>query len=279
MAKQASTMSLRLRAEARFKPWDAIDIFDLAHGAGVELRFANIPSMEGMYLRQQSPLILIASERPSGRQRFTCAHELGHHLFEDSSRIDELLETTNPDERKSDEEIRADMFAGLLLMPKTTVMRGFAVRNLPIATASAIDVFRVSCWLGVGYSTLLNHLKFALHIIQDDHFASLIRHPPKSIRREILGRDIPEDLIVVDEFWDGRPIDARVGDLLLLPHGSTLEGQNCLAESGSTNPTLFRAVKPGIGRFESSSGWAAFARVMRKNYEGRAIFRHLEEVD
>jgi hypothetical protein len=272
-------MSLRLRAGARYKPWDAIDVFDLAQEAGVELRFANIPSMEGMYLRQQSPVILIASERPSGRQRFTCAHELGHHLFQDGSRVDELLETANSVEYRSDEEIRADMFAGLLLMPKTAVLRGFAVRNLAIATANAIDIFRVSSWLGVGYSTLLSHLKFALHIIPEDRFTDLMRHSPKSIRQRILGWEEPEELIMVDELWDGRPIDLRVGDLLLLPKGTTLEGQNCIEESKFKGSALFRAVKSGVGRFEAPCGWAAFARVTRKHYGGRAIFRHLEEVD
>lgn len=279
LARQASTMSLRLRAAARRKPWDAVDVFDLAQEVGVELRFANVPSMEGMYLRQQSPVILIASERPSGRQRFTCAHELAHHLFEDGSRVDELLETVGSGGQRSDEEVRADMFAGLLLMPKTAVLRGFAVRNLRVQTANAVDVFRVSCWLGVGYSTLLNHLKFALHIIPEDRFAELIRYSPKSIRQDILGGETPEDLIMVDELWDGRPVDIRVGDLLLLPKGSTLEGKNCVEEPSLKTGALFRAVSPGIVRFESPCGWAAFARVTRKNYEGRASFRHLEEVD
>ena len=121
-------------------------------------------------------------------------------------------------DRRSDEEVRADMFAGLLLMPKTAVLRGFAERNLCVPTASAIDVFRVSCWLGVGYSTLLNHLKFALHIIPEERFAELTRHSPKS-SGTILERETQEDLVVVDEHWDGRPVDICVGDLLLLPEG------------------------------------------------------------
>ena len=279
IARSASTASLRIRANARAKPWDVVDIFDVTNSLGIEVRFANIPSMEGMYLRQQAPVILVASERPPGRQRFTCAHELGHHIFEDGSRVDELLEMAGSSERRSDDEVRADMFAGLILMPKTAVLRGFARRNLCIATANAIDVFRVSCWLGVGYSTLLKHLKFALHIIPEDRFTELIRHSPKSIRHQILERELPEDLVLVDEFWDGRPIDARVGDLLLLPKGSVLEGQSLVKEANLPNGILFKAICPGISRFESTSGWSSFARVSRKNYEGRAIFRHLEEVE
>lgn len=278
-ARSASTSSLRVRAAAHVKPWEAVDVFDLSKSAGVELRFANIASMEGMYLRQKSPVILVASERPPGRQRFTCAHELGHHVFGDGSRIDELLESVKAQGRRSEEEVRADMFAGLLLMPKTAVEHGFSVRQLTVRTATATDVFRVSCWLGVGYSTLLKHLKYALHIIPEDRFAELIRYSPKTIREAVMGQETPEDLVLVDEQWDSRPIDVRVGDLLLMPKQVSVEGRFCTHEADVRGRPLFRAIAPGIGRFEASSGWAAFVRVSRRNYEGRSVFRHLEEVD
>lgn len=223
-------------------------------------------------------MILVASERPAGRQRFTCAHELGHHVFGDGSWIDELLES-NPTQRRSKEEVRADMFAGLLLMPKTAVEHGFAVRNLSQKTATAIDVFRVSCWLGVGYSTLLKHLKYALHIIPEDRFAELIRYSPKSIREAVMDGAILGDLLIVDEQWDSRPIDVRVGDLLLMPKPCSIEGRFCTKEANFKAGLLFRAVAPGIGRFETPSGWAAFVRVSRRGYEGRSVFRHLEEID
>jgi Zn-dependent peptidase ImmA (M78 family) len=82
LAKSAAVQALRIRASVHVKPWDAIDIFDLTQQLGVEVRFAKISSMEGMYLRQSAPTILIASERPAGRQRFSCAHELGHHCHQ-----------------------------------------------------------------------------------------------------------------------------------------------------------------------------------------------------
>jgi Zn-dependent peptidase ImmA (M78 family) len=85
LGKSAAARALRIRAEVHAKPWDAIDVFDVAQQLGVEVRFTKISSMEGMYLRQDAPVILIASERPAGRQRFSCAHELGHHAFGDGT--------------------------------------------------------------------------------------------------------------------------------------------------------------------------------------------------
>ncbi len=51
LAKSAATRALRIRAEVHAKPWDAIDVFDVAQQLGVEVRFTKISSMEGMYLR------------------------------------------------------------------------------------------------------------------------------------------------------------------------------------------------------------------------------------
>ena len=267
-----------MRAAARAKPWQAIDVFDLTQSLGVEVRFANIASMEGMYLRHELPTILIASERPAGRQRFTCAHELGHHVFGDGSRVDELFEATTERQPRSHEELRADMFAGLLLMPKTAVQRGFAVRGLKLSTVSATDVFRVSCWLGVGYTTLLKHLKYALHIIPEERFQELMRHSPKSIRQSVLDSLETGDLVIADEHWDSRPIDLKVGDPLLVPTGTSMEGHACARNADLQCGSLFAAIAPGIARVETPS-WAAFVRVSRNGYEGRSVFRHLEEID
>jgi len=278
LAKSAAIRALRIRASVHVKPWDAVDVFDLAQQVGVEVRFAKISSMEGMYLRQDAPVILIASERPAGRQRFSCAHELGHHAFGDGTRVDELF-VLNSGKDRQDDEVRADMFAGMLLMPKSAVDHAFSARKLNPITASPIEFYSVACWLGVGYSTLAAHLHFALRSITQDQFAHIDRSTPKAIRESVLGQPTTEELIVVDEQWSGRPVDTAVGDFLLLPPGTSTEGPFCERRAEIEQGVLFQAVTPGVGRFESSTGWAAFVRVSRKHYEGRSMFRHLEEVD
>jgi hypothetical protein len=278
LAKSAATRALRIRAEVHAKPWEAIDVFDVAQQLGVEVRFTKISSMEGMYLRQDAPVILIASERPTGRQRFSCAHELCHHAFGDGTRIDELFDL-HTGKVTSDDEVRADMFAGMLLMPKSAVDHAFSVRKLDTATAKPVDFYRVACWLGVGYSTLAGHLHFALRSMTQERFATVDRFTPKAIRESIFGQSTSEELIIVDEQWTGRPVDTSVGDLLLLPPKTSIEGLFCEKRAVLKNGVLYQAVTPGIGRFESPSGWAAFVRVSRKYYEGRSIFRHLEEAE
>jgi hypothetical protein len=199
-------------------------------------------------------------------------------VFGDGSRVDELLDPNSKKER-SDEEVRADMFAGMLLMPKSTVDRAFSSRKLNPETADPAEFFRVACSLGVGYSTLAGHLYYALNAITENRLVGIERCTPKKIRESLLGQSGSEELILVDEQWTGRPVDASVGDFLLLPPTSSTEGLCCEFRANLKQGTLLQAVTPGVGRFESSSGWAAFVRISRKHYEGRSIFRHLEEVE
>ena len=81
-----------MRRRAGFSLNEAICVYDLADQLGIEVRFADIPSMEGMYCRESGPTIILSSLRPSGRQAFTCAHELGHHSNGDGTGIDQLVE-------------------------------------------------------------------------------------------------------------------------------------------------------------------------------------------
>ena len=123
LALDAAQQALRLRSEMGLGLQAPAPVFDIIDKLGVELRFWPIPSLEGVYRAQPSPVILISSDRPPGRQVYTGAHELGHHVYGHGVAVDEASEnaaqegsaSTNP------EEYLADRFAGFFLMPATTV--------------------------------------------------------------------------------------------------------------------------------------------------------------
>ena len=66
----------------------------------------------------------------------------------------------------------------------------------------------------------------------------------------------------------------------MLPFEVTVDGI-CVAVVGSVkNGLLIEGHVPGIARLESlDRSWAAFIRVSRENFEGRSIYRHLEDPD
>ena len=92
IARQAMAAALRTRLALGYGLDHAVCVYDLAEKLGLEVRFLDLPSMEGMYTSASDPTIIISSLRPPGRRAFTCAHELGHHNRGDGVQIDEFVE-------------------------------------------------------------------------------------------------------------------------------------------------------------------------------------------
>src|SRR5947209_14102365 len=86
-AMAAMSAALQLRQSEGFGLWAPVCPYDLAEKLGIEVRFIDLPSMEGMYCKNPNPIILVSSLRPAGRQGFNCAHELGHHVFKHGTHV------------------------------------------------------------------------------------------------------------------------------------------------------------------------------------------------
>ena len=270
--------ALRTRQAVGFGLDHAVCIYDLAGKLGVEVRFVDLPSMEGMYSPAPSPTIIISSLRPPGRRAFTCAHELGHHRWGDGEEIDELLEQWDRP-RFDAKEFKADCFAGTLLMPKMAVSKAFAVRGWRLEESSPAQVYLVAGYFGVGYTTLIHHLRSALQILPKERAQALLRVRPRNAQSLLLGLQMPHRVVEVDAHWIGRAVDVEVEDLIFVRSEAKSEG-TCIEPSLDVeNGRFFRAARPGIGRLEISTAWSAFVRVSRREYVGRSMYRHLEEAD
>lgn len=276
IARTAVAAALRVRRAAGYELEHAICVYDLAARLGVEVRFLDIPSMEGMYFNTSSPTIIISSLRPPGRQAFTCAHELAHHSQGETVRIDELVGQVSCS-RPTTREFMADCFAGALLMPKMAVSRAFALRGWSARNCTPAQVFMVAGYFGVGYSTLIHHMRRALQILPGAHGEALLKVGPQKAQALLLGWETPDHVCVVDAHWVGRAIDIEVGDSVLYLGDARVEGL-CVEEAFVTKAgPIFHSVRPGVGRLNDSSGWSAFVRVSRRDYVGRSLYRHWEE--
>ncbi len=280
LAAQAAARALRLRTTHGHRQWHPVSIYDLAQQIGVDVRFVDTPSMEGIYCQGKNPAIIISSLRPAGRQSFTCAHELGHHLMGHGAQFDELVEQRNSDRNQfPPQEIEADSFAAALLMPKIAVERAFFIRGIDAKKCTPEAVFAISNWLGVGYQTLINQMRMGLGLVDGQHAQSLEKSKPPAIRKRLLGQECRENLHVVDQNWLDRAVDTSVSDLILLPPNVIVEGACIEVVEHDQHRSLVRAIAPGIGRIAATdSAWAAFVRVSKKEYIGRAIYRFEEEI-
>lgn len=279
LAKDALIKALRLRRGRGISPEAPVCPYDLADDLGIEVRFTDLPSLEGVYSKWPEPVIIVSSLRPPSRQVYTCGHELGHHVYAHGFRIDELL-TDEDREPVEDEEFLANCFAGFLLMPKGAVTKGFATRGWNPESSTPVQIYTVAGWLGVGYETLITHLRVSLKLLSYAQAKSLRKASPKSIKANLLGRACQENLVVVDPWWSGRAIDLQVGDLVLAMPGAVSEKPCIDLVRSDHQGTLLQAGAPGLGRIcHPDSGWSAFVRVSRRGYVGRGIFRHEEEVE
>lgn len=292
LAREALAAARRVRIRAKLAADGPLCIFDLIDSEYrdiIDLRFKAAPSLEGLYVRgepeqDRSAIIVISSLRPSGRQRSTAGHELGHHEFGHGSSIDEVREA-GQSQRFEPKEYVATQFSSFLLMPKLGVLKAFADRKLKIETASAIDVYAVASQFGVGFSTLVNHLTFSLKVLSRTRAEALKKVTPQALREDVLGHAARGELLVVDAHWSGRAIDLSVNDHVVVPVGTNIErlGGDAafpvleLAQR-LTIGDVYRARRVGRARVVSDR-MASYVRVSRMEYAGRSMFRHLEDED
>jgi len=278
LAREALAAALTMRTSKGKNLVDPICIYDLAEELGLEVRFADAPSLEGMYSSSPRPAIILGSERPAGRRVYTCGHEVGHHHFRHGTRVDELRSDDAGTLPFDPEEFLAQSFAGFLLMPKLALCNAFSVREWKPSEATPQQIYIISNLFGVTYTGLINHMANSLGLLPATNADKLRGIKLGDIRADFIA-DPKRQLLVVDKFWKARAIDMEVGDLVLAPSNVVCEG-HCLNHVAQTaKGEIFEASHPGHGRFaDSASDWASFVRVSRRFYVGRSIYRHLEEV-
>jgi len=267
------TAALQTRQHhAKARLWESICPYDVAARMGIEVQFHALPSLEALYFKVDPPLIMVGTQRPAGRRAYNAAHEIGHYVFSHGTTVHQLRSEQDTKPATNPKEFLADVFASFLLMPKLAVSKAFTDRSLDPSSVTADDLYRIACYFGVGYTTIIFHLQHNLAMITNDQADALRKATPKQLRTSFAGQPSTE-LLVIDEHWIGRPADIRVNDLLLLPHGTTVDG-TALAITSTEQGLVARGVTPGIARLTNNETWSLFARVSRHEYVGRSIFRH-----
>lgn len=274
---QGMQASIAARVKAAIDLKSPACIYRLCEVHNVAVRFNDI-NMEGMYDRSPKPRIHVSVLRPLARRNFTCAHELGHHIFEHGSTIDELREDQANSSDRPPNEILADAFASFVMMPTLGLREAFAKRGLDPNLASAIDMYSIACNFGVGQSTLVNHLAYGIGMINQAQRDRLGRITPKMIRTELLGEVVATALTVADQHWNSPTLDLEQDGLVMLPSGVVVDTALLAPVRELAAGRVFRAARCGITRVAiPGAPWATYVRIARRQYVGLARFRHLEE--
>ncbi|MEM1010631.1 MAG: ImmA/IrrE family metallo-endopeptidase [Planctomycetota bacterium] len=244
---------------------------------GVDLRFLDTPSLEGMFVRDPGLRIFVPSteHRPVFRLRMTCAHELGHQQLNHGTTADRFL-IEKDTQHRTKEEYQADIFAAFLMMPRPAVLAAFARRGCTPSAVSPLEVLVTATELGVGYTTLLTHSHFALKILNDAQYRALKKSSPKSIRSELQTGNTEIDL-VVDEAYSAATLDLEVGDRVAFVGAHPEQAQTALEMLSGCQVPLGVAKIVGTHRLRLNNGVYLSIRTARKHYVGPYENRFLEE--
>jgi len=277
--QELARIALRASFEARRKNAalfeDPICIYDFVEKLGLEVWFVGGASFGGMYAKEMERLF-VPAERPAGRKAFTCAHELAHWWFGHGTRIDDL-DFDRPD-HEIPEECLANLFGGYLLMPRHAVVDAFQRRQLEPQNCAPFEIYSVACQLGVGYETLLKHLRWSLSLIDHSRMTDFRAITPKEIRKTVIGSASLGHLVLTDEHWRKVAIDLEVGDFAVVPRNVQLHGESVKTVGDCPQGQIIQGICPGLTQVIKKS-WAAMARVSRKQFIGRGAYRHLEDPD
>lgn len=275
----AARKAEQIRMKLSLNSFEPLNIFDVCQKLDVTVRFVDI-NMEGMYVSQssgKSPTIILSKQRPLVRRVFTCAHELGHHVFEHGSRMDALAEHVPGTDSYSNEELLVDTFAGALLMPIGGVQAEFNRRNWKMEIASQLDFYVISNYFGVGYQTLVSHCRVN-NLISTFKSESLLKTSPKKLFNSIDNLALPPaSFKVIDGKSAVKAIDLEVSNYIFLPKDSVVEGNHLSHIGESSLGGVYLAKKPGVVRVRSAANdLGCFIRIQNSNYIGLAENRHLE---
>jgi len=243
----------------------------LCEAMGFDLRFVKINSFEGMYVANQN-LILISAERPEGRKRFTCAHEIGHHVLGHGTVIDEILKCGS----SNIEEEEADFFASILLMPSSAVKRIMLRTGISTATISSTDAYILSKYFGVSYQSFLLQLYFNLGLISYIKYQELKIRTLPEIRLSISGLKIKGQVLSIGAWWDEKAIELEVGDYIVSEKELLIDGPKIVQPLDDGNDHCYLATKPGITRV-FSNGWDCFVKISRYKFHGIYQFKFDED--
>lgn len=192
-----------------------VEIFDVIEDARIWLFFQRLGNLYGAYKRYGDTCgIVINSQHPLTLQRYTAAHEYGHHVLGHSASADEeeRIERWPRDPR----EVAAQAFAGEFLMPLQLVnytlrTMGLSGKYLPLA---ALQVYQLALDLGVSYRAAVTQL-VGQHKLTKAAGQHLQAESPLALKTRLVGArptDSWADVWLLDESQEGRRFSPRLRD-------------------------------------------------------------------
>ncbi|MBS1492227.1 MAG: ImmA/IrrE family metallo-endopeptidase [Bacteroidetes bacterium] len=266
----------KIRHSLNIKQSVPINIYDVVnkYDDKINIIFVEANSFEGLYCKNPGPNIILNINRPTGRKNFNCAHEFAHHFYGHQTTLDLIINNY----ASVKEERITNLFAGFLLLPKMLIDRAINLREWKPKDLTPIQIYILSRYFGVGYSTLVKHLSYTLKIITNIHCESLLKSRPIKLREELFEAPCNTNLYIIDSFWENELIDIEINDYLSTEKEILVEGTSILKIKENNNSNFYIANQLGISKLINPvTKWSSFVRVSRNKYIGDYQYKFLED--
>lgn len=236
-AGAAAAYELRLESSIGNEP--IVDLWAFIRDRGVDLAFHGFgeDGPDGVYRYDGShALIVVNSDRaPVARQRFTAAHELGHHVMhrEEGKPMRAVDVDANSPARESRQETEAHAFAAYLLAPDAAMKAAFP--DVEPAEISVENVVDLAHRFGVTPTTAIFRLHNAGRIrsADRDRLREQIKGRVNRLRmqkgydvEELRGAALPSQYVTdIADLHDGGLIDTQRASELLRTDAATAREQ------------------------------------------------------
>lgn len=220
-AELHAELGLRKQLAAGDRP---VDVMNVMRELGLTLLFRPLTSLLGAYLPGSStPGVLITTKRDLHVQRFTAAHELGHHvLSHKAASLDTDVGYVGRGELANydNQELEADSFAAEFILP-TWLIVAHAKRHQwgKNDLKNPDTVYQLSLRLGTSYSATCWAL-LSSKLIDGITVEALVNTPPKACKQRALPDFKPEswrrDVWLLSKHDRGVQLLGNPEDLLVL---------------------------------------------------------------
>jgi Zn-dependent peptidase ImmA (M78 family)/predicted secreted protein len=248
-----------------------VEIFDIIQSEGIWLMFQPLDGLFGLYRRiGDAAGIQINSRHPTSLQRFTGAHEYGHHVLGHDASIDAEEQIEPVSRRLSPQEVAAQAFAATFLMPiqlVNSILRRLGLPPKP-GHISPDKVYELSREMGSSFRATITQLE-ALRKITPTVAQQLKRHKLIDVKVNLARGWRPEnaraDVWMLNQGDSGRSfsvllddeIHVRVPEMPSSGYQWTLRSQTTdgrPSENGSPLSTLQDVLEPVEDNADPSYG-------------------------
>jgi Zn-dependent peptidase ImmA (M78 family)/predicted secreted protein len=159
LRRQAQVRALQTRSILGISMADPVDVYSAIQKQRLWLLFEPLDGLFGMYQRQSAAagVVLNVKVHPA-LQRYTAAHELGHHIMGHELGLDPQENITSWS-HLGRQELEAQMFAAEFLMPLAAVNNAAAALGIQTGTADEMAVYQLSLRLRTSYTAMVNQLQ------------------------------------------------------------------------------------------------------------------------